>query len=437
MKKIIAVILSLMILFVMSGCEQLEKLEAVELPPLPTATPEPTPVPTPTPSPEAVEEKIDTSVLSNQVIVNNRRTEINEFDPAKGEELILTFVYDTPVVYIDGRDEAATKINEYIAYLDESFYTGNSHGQDTEGYFGGFNMMLEFAQDNYSYIVENNVSNMPVEFTASLTASVARADDSVLSLVYSIYQFTGGAHGIYADRAYVFDTVTGEELSLEQISSDFDALSAFLVDYITEKAENDADIAATLDSSLIKNEDNSSALAVLLREGSWYFSSEGLVIFSDVYEFGSYAQGMAEFLVPYSELAGKIDDRFIPDSRSGEAKLEIRRLEDIEDGSTEICDLVLVAEDGEELCILVEGTAYDVKISTVDYTDEFFETAQLWYSSYLRDSGVQIKCHIPEGMPNLMISCMSADGEPVNLLVSHSGKDGNPKLIHADISAVG
>jgi len=437
MKKIIAVIISLVMILSMAGCEQLEKLEAVELPPLPTATPEPTPVPVETPEVKPVEEKADSVIHSNQVIVNNRRTEINEYDPAEGKELILTYVYDTPVVYIDGRNEATEKINEYISYLDESFYTGNDHGQDTETYSGGFNMMLELAQDNYSYVVNSGVREIPFEYTASRTASVARADASVLSLVYSVYQYTGGAHGNYADRAYIFDTESGEELSLEDITEDYDSLKTFLVSYMDEKAESDEEVSAAIDHTLLETDGDSSALAVLLREGSWYFSNEGLVIFSDVYEFGTYVQGMAEFVVPYSELEGLIDERFIPGSRAEEAKIEIKRLEDVEDGSTEICDLVVADEDGEEFCVLVEGTAYDVYISTVDYMDEFYETAQLWYASYLQDSAVQITCHIPEGMPNLMMSCTGTDGEAVKLLISHDGKDGGPKLIHADISAVG
>jgi len=437
MKKIITVIICVIMLLSMAGCDQLEKLEAVELPPLPTASPEPSPVPTASPEPKPMEQKKETVVLSNQVIVNNRRTEINEYDPAKGEELILTYAYDTPAVYIDGRDEASSKINEYIAYLDESFYTGNNHGQDTATYSCGFNMMLELAQDNYSYVIGSDAGDIPFEYTASRTVSAARADSAVLSLVYSVYQYTGGAHGIYADRAYVFDTLTGEELGLDDISNDYDSFAGFLVEYMDEMAENDPIVSASIEPEFLKETENGPALSALLREGSWYFSDEGLVIFSDVYELGTYVQGMAEFIIPYSELAGKIDERFIPESRDGEAKLEIRRLEDITDGSTEICDLVVVDDDGEELCIIVEGTAYDVRISAVDYTDTFFETAQLWYTSYLQNSGVQIQCHIPEGMPKLMISCAGDNGETVRLLVSQSGKDGSPKLIREDISAVG
>jgi len=444
MKKFFLIMLRLVLVFGMSACEKLEKLEAVELPPLPTATPAPTPVPEKDePAEEAKEDASDKKELdvgeprSNQIIINTKKTVLNEYDPAKGEELILTYEYDTPIVFIEGRDDAAAKINDYIALLDESYYTGNAHGEDTEHNTGGFNMMLELAQDNFGYVMNSGAKEIPLEFTASRTASVAYADSNILSIVYSIYQYTGGAHGIYADRAYVFDTETGEELSLDRITTDFDSLCAALTEYMVEQAENNDEIAERIDSNIVPAEEYSAAFGKLLREGSWYFNSEGLVFFSDVYELGSYAQGMLEITVPYDVLEGKIYDKYMPEERSGEVELEIKFMADIVDGTTDITDLVTVNEEGSEFCIIINGTAFDVKLSSGDYTERFFETEQLWYASYVQNSAIQLIAEIPEGMPNLMISYSDAAGESHRWLISQSGKDGSLILVDENIEAVG
>ena len=61
-------------------------------------------------------------------------------------------------------------------------------------------------------------------------------------------------------------------------------------------------------AGFIPNDDYTAALSALLREGSWYFSGSGMVIFSSLYEISSYAAGIIQFEIPYSELAGHIDE---------------------------------------------------------------------------------------------------------------------------------
>lgn len=133
--------------------------------------------------------------------------------------------------------------------------------------------------------------DLPLELASSQTVSVARADERILSLVYSYYEFTGGVHGNYVDRAYVFDSETGEELTLDKLTTDFDAFTAFMVQYMVEKAENEAYYSERIDPNTLAREQYSAAFGALLREGSWYFGSEGLTVFSDAYEFGPFAAG--------------------------------------------------------------------------------------------------------------------------------------------------
>ena len=429
MKKIMALILVLALAATMCACDELEKLQQVELPPLPTVEPSQEPETTPEPAEESPEPSPEPLELGNRVIVSiKNNTEIHNA-PDNEEQRILTFSYDTPQVHIEGNDAAAAAINDHIAVLDELYYSGTGNGD-------GINAMLEMALDNYSYAVDTG-AELGLEYSSDRTVSVPRADNAVVSLILSTNTYTGGVHGNYFDRGYVYDAQTGELLTLEKLTSDADAFSAFAASYLVELAKNDETY-----SSLDLIEDLPSAMAALLREGSWYFDDNGLVVFSDVYELASYAEGIIRFTIPYGALEDYIDAKWLPTQRqSGDGSFEVSLLSDVPSGSVEIIDRVTADSEGLELCLKAVGTVYDVSISSVEYADyshKFFETASHWACSYMSDCAIQLVTLIPEGMPNLMISYTTADGVHHHSLISQSGVDGSISLTDAEsVEAIG
>ena len=429
MKKIMALILVLALAATMCACDELEKLQQVELPPLPTVEPSQEPETTPEPAEESPEPSPEPLELGNRVIVSiKNNTEIHNA-PDNEAQRILTFSYDTPQVHIEGNDAAAAAINDHIAVLDELYYTGTGNGD-------GINAMLEMALDNYSYAVDTG-AELGLEYSSDRTVSVPRADNAVVSLILSTNTYTGGVHGNYFDRGYVYDARTGELLTLEKLTSDADAFSAFAASYLVELAKNDETYA-----SLDLIEDLPSAMAALLREGSWYFDDNGLVVFSDVYELASYAEGIIRFTIPYGALEDYLDAKWLPTQRqSGDGSFEVSLLSDVPSGSVEIIDRVTADSEGLELCLKAVGTVYDVSISSVEYADsshKFFETASHWACSYMSDCAIQLVTLIPEGMPNLMISYTTADGVHHHSLISQSGVDGSISLTDAEsVEAIG
>ena len=292
------------------------------------------------------------------------------------------------------------------------------------------------ALDNYSYSVDTG-AEIGLEFSSDRTVKITRADSSAVSLVFTTMTYTGGAHGNYFDVGYVYDAQTGELLTLDKLTSDYDAFSNFVLEYMLTLAKEDETYA-----SLDLIEDLRSALAMLLREGSWYFDENGLVLFSDVYELASYAEGIIRFTVPYEELENYIDAKWLPTERvSGDGSFEASLQSDVPSGSVEIIDKVTADSEGLELCLKAVGTVYDVSISSVEYADyshKFFETASHWACSYMNDCAIQLVTLIPEGMPDLMISYTTADGTRQHILISQSGEDGSIILIDAEsVEAVG
>ena len=445
MKRITAIILAFILAFALCACGSLDNLKNVELPPLPDADAQPTQTP-----PEATA-VIDTTVstpesaLPQHVIVSLEKHSEEHYDPQNGDTLILSFSYETPRVYIEGRPEASNAVNEYIATVDETYYTGNDYGIGDSGdeyaMPSGVNGMLEMATDNYSYAVENGLTDMPLEYSSDRTARVERIDSRVLSMVYTTYTYTGGAHGNYFDTAYTFDTESGEYVTLEMLSDNVDELKAFLADYMTRLYAEDKDgyYSERIFADMVPDGDVNSAIAALARDGSWYFNEQGMVIFSSVYELGPYAAGIVDFVIPYGELSGHINDKWLPAERTAEnGSFTLKAQSDVADGSVEIIDKVTVDAGGEALCLEADGTVYDVRLVSVDYSDRFYETAELWACSYMSDCVLQLDTVIPDGMPKLMVSFSDASGNETRLLLTQSGEDGTYILMKdRDIEAVG
>lgn len=450
MKKTLALLLAVLMAFSVCGCA--ESLQNIEIPPLPNVTPTPPPadaaVQTPDPTAQAAPVQPDGQLIiasdpirserKPSILISNNRTELTNQDPEEGATLILSFSYDMPRVIEEADPMPAAKINETLATLEETFYTGNDYGLQQS--FLGYNTMLEAAEDNYTYVKENQVEGMALEFTDDLSARTIRADDNVISLRYSESLYTGGAHGSYFEFAYNFDAVSGELLTLDQLSSDREAFADFLVQSMLDLAEKDPDgyYSDRVVDSFLPEGGREEAFRNLLREGSWYFNREGLVLFSSLYELGPYAAGITEFTIPYASLEGRILDRFLfPGDRDGKGRLSVEELSELEGGELEIVDKVTVNTGGQMLCLVAEGTVYDVSISPVYYVDRFYENGQFWFASVLSDCALQLEVVVPEGLPNLLISYYTADGMRHGKLLSQSGQDGSYMLVDDDIQAVG
>ncbi len=432
MKRFISIFVVLIMVLSLTACdttaviEGLENLAELELPELPQITEEvseaggeePEEQPEETPIPEVVSAPAE---LPNKVIVSISKTTLNHFAPDNAQQLILTFDYDTPIVSIEGNDQAAHTINDFTAYLEETHYTGMD-GEKFTGY--GYYGMLEQAEDNYRYVHDTG-AELPIEFSSSRVVDVLRADSKVLSLVYSDYVYAGGESGFSVDRAYVFSTEDGRRLTFGELAPDSEKLSAVVSAFVAENAANDPELAGlTVDVEF----------SSILREDAWYLSEQGLVILARYSDFGLDKQGGFSLTVPYSELKEAVDPQWMPQIIDSPCSFS---LTDTPAEGTEIYDMVNIDSEGQVFYLVIDGMANQLKIASVLYADSFYETAEHWYGSYAGDCAIQICANVPEGMPNLMISCIDVDGTEHNMLVSQSGVDGALILTDDSIEAVG
>ncbi|MCM1257980.1 MAG: DUF3298 and DUF4163 domain-containing protein [Roseburia sp.] len=202
-----------------------------------------------------------------------------------GKSPVLDVDVSYPSISIPDKEEISEKINTALKSEVETFW--NFENENASYAREDF----EMAADDENYTFE--------PYTASFSYTVKRCDPQIISIVFSQYDYTGGAHGNPWQYGVTFDAATGNRIQLEGLSSDYSAFYNVLLTNLNHQAILPAyqdyifsDFAADVETALLKD------------SAAWYLDSSGITFISNPYVLGSYAAGTFEFNIPYSELKG-------------------------------------------------------------------------------------------------------------------------------------
>lgn len=219
----------------------------------------------------------DTGNTKNPVTVTFQETH----DEIKADDgtVILRNDVQMPVVSIEGAEDIAEKINADIASYYESFSIDEDISMAKEDY------TASLGEDGWDFF----------GYDESISSKVTRMDDAVISFELVSYSYTGGAHGNYGSTGRNYDVKTGELISFDEISEDYEAFHATVLDYMVNLAESPSykdrlfgPSKADLDSALFW-------------PGSWVFTLSGISFLVDPYTLGPYASGEIYFMLPYEK----------------------------------------------------------------------------------------------------------------------------------------
>lgn len=208
--------------------------------------------------------------------------------------VLLTNDVSMPVVSIEGAEDIAAKINANIEEYYAIFHSGDEE-------------TLAMAKSDYEARQGDPDFGTFYGYTNSASFRVTRMDDKVLSLEITAYGDTGGAHGNYGCVGKNYDLKTGELISLDDLSEDYAAFHATVLDYMVNLAETPSYKERLFEPS--KNDLDSA----LFDGEKWFFTQSGISLFSDPYALGPYASGEIYFRLPYEkayELGLKEDYRY-------------------------------------------------------------------------------------------------------------------------------
>ena len=317
-----------------------------------------------------------------------------------GSDVYYSQSLGTASVHSDNNDKAAAAINEsldvlYAQLRDEAGYTKR--------------VAADQPDDNI------------LKLNYKCTPKAARCDTRVLSLVFDVAQYTGGPHGQLLRYSRSYDSDSGAELSLDDIAKNASQLRTFIENYVIGLAAGD-EYLENGESFLFP--DFEDTIARIVAEGEqWYLDDKGLVLYADPYDIAPYAYGVLCFTVPYSALEEFIDPGYMPAGYEGENGMVLAESGDHFDrSSVSMVGAVTVDEGAQSIILSAEETVYDVKLYSSERT--------LWQRNYMTDGeAAELKCYIPDVVPNVILEYRLSDGTVITRGVFQSGDDGTILLV--------
>ena len=133
--------------------------------------------------------------------------------------------------------------------------------------------------------------NIKVEGTFNY--SIKRKCSSIMSILFTDYLFSGGAHGRTIEIGRTFNLISGKEYSLKSLfKPDTDYVTA-----ITNEIKKQMKERKITDQQLVKFEK-------IAKNEDYYLTNDSLVIFFSEYEYFPYSFGIQEFKIPLTTLEG-------------------------------------------------------------------------------------------------------------------------------------
>lgn len=190
-----------------------------------------------------------------------------------------------------GTDAAADSINNKVFNVVRNIvYFGEkpTNAKDYDDLMASFiksydDLKREFPEDAMSW-------------EAKIKGTVDYKSDSLINIKLNNYMFTGGAHGYEGNRSLLFNRTTGKSLQRSDIFKDEKAFTALAEKKFRQKYKVPAGKSINATGLFFEND------TFALPE-SIFFKEEGLLLFYNSAEIGSFADGQKEILISYTEAA--------------------------------------------------------------------------------------------------------------------------------------
>ena len=206
-------------------------------------------------------------------------------------------------VDIPGNDAATKKINDW-SEADASTFWENAEKTS------------EYAENDLESM--STVSGMEdlgtysYYYSSFQSYNVMRADSQVISLRSYNNDYAGGVHGDYAYYGTTFDTVTGEELKIQDIVTDMPSFR--------RQATKDIDkyLQENYSDGLFEDYQDTVEQIWESEDGfNWYLNESGIMVIFNPYAVGPYAMGSVTVPLPYSAYASYLNqDYTMPETTS-------------------------------------------------------------------------------------------------------------------------
>ena len=150
-----------------------------------------------------------------------------------------------------------------------------------------------------SYEADSNKDNtIKYQYEAIYNYKIAYNKNNILSIPLTMYEFTGGAHGLTSIKSFNYDLVKEKELKLEDLfkanSNYKEVINNHIKEEISKQPEN-----------YFQGQDGFSSIK---DNQDFYISDEGIVIYFSLYDIAPYSSGIPMFTITWDEIIDYLEN---------------------------------------------------------------------------------------------------------------------------------
>ena len=320
----------------------------------------------------------------------------------KSEDDTEIFVYSYQQPVLQGSAPGIHMINTKLDNATTAFLYGS----------GGVEEMTELAKMDWRESWFNC-------YRLERKTSVARLDDVVASFRYEDYAFNGGVHGNTYEYGMTYDMVSGEHMTLANLTEDEAGLKLVCRQHLLEVMgaedfpgrENLMDGYEQQLDSVMKN---------------WVLTDEGLQFIAQPYIISAYAMGTLRVTVPYEKIAHVLLEKWLPAEKGhGGGTVSVTQVDSPEPAAV---NFVTDAE-GENLVVRVNGAVYGLSVEEISAGKQRGAMGptvekQLLYSSVVASESFGLQAEVPEEGATMLLRWRDGSGTEYRYLLTRDTKHG-------------
>ncbi len=328
------------------------------------------------PMEESIEDPMEEQV--EEAPIDEDVPEASDTAPEYGTDYIT---YDTDSEYYTGSMQTIEITDDGHAALakavdDEFSKLVKEFNETSEEYVDEAESLNTYTDEDEDSSEETDKDVYTYYYYYNITATVTRADSNIFSIELFTDVYTGGAHGGHTVTGLIFDSKTGDLLSVSDLGDVLEEAQNYIYSNIDESNEE-------YTASLFEEYQDTIEAAFSEEDDTVYsvwLDNRGLVICFSEYSIAPYAMGLPTFTIPYSELSGFNSD-YLPDD-------SFYIVEPVMDGLTENAD---INDDGvlESIWSVTEynedsgysDLTFNIGNESIEITDENFYGYSNYYVS--------------------------------------------------------
>ncbi len=172
-------------------------------------------------------------------------------------------------------------------------------------------MFMDMGDDSASETSEESEEAAAAEYALETTVILKRADAKLVSYLRCDYSQFGGAHPMTSFNGRNYDAQTGEALSLNDVTTDYDGLYQYVLAELQQRQQNSDETGAMYfddyettvgqyfyGANGVPSADSQESESY--SSVNWYLTDDALTVIFDIYSIAPYAAGASIVSVPVS-----------------------------------------------------------------------------------------------------------------------------------------